>query len=603
MRRFISIIVIAIALLGPTYGETPSDVIITLDGVEMSLEEPVYIIEGRTLVPVRYIFEPLGLEVTWDAENFIASGIKEGLDIKMPIGSTEATVNGEVIELDVAARIINSRTYVPIRFVAESTGAEVGWDQETYTVSILSKPGVFDHLESQYILSLIYDDVYDDDGPEMDVLKNQYETIRDNAFDQRSVFLDEKEQAKLDLIELAASFGLILDPNKAMSDLLVEFHMNKTKLTENLSYQMKQDYKPLTLNSGDVYYGTLKDNQVTGYGLYEFVNGSKILGYFDNARRNGYVTEIYDVGYDYTLFNMDKESGLQFTYNQYDDYDMFRVSYHTEGLGQGLSYIMYRSDNTILSERFTQFDQDNIDGLIYYIFENNYQTFYPPSVNNRLLSIYSDGKIYIYPTDKTGVSVPEFDGYGYLEYPDGVAYIGEFIDGSRSGDGMYFAPEDESIETNLMDTLAEDILSEIIVDGLSEEEKIKRIHDYLANHVRYDPNPIGENSYKSASHTAYGAFVDGIAVCDGYAEAFKYLLDKVAIENVLIFGEGNDNGDLEGNVNHAWNLIKVGDQYYHYDLTWNDNDDGISYKYYKKDSAYFLNTHWWVEEDYITYLN
>jgi transglutaminase/protease-like cytokinesis protein 3 len=171
---------------------------------------------------------------------------------------------------------------------------------------------------------------------------------------------------------------------------------------------------------------------------------------------------------------------------------------------------------------------------------------------------------------------------------------------------MYYAPEDLSdTSSNLMDQLAREILEEIINEEDSDLEKIKSIHDYLANHILYDPNPIAENDYKDISHTAYGALIDGVAVCDGYAEAFKYLLDKTTIENILIFGEVDEDGNFEGAVNHAWNLIKLEDGYHHYDLTWNDDDTNnkVLYEFYSKDSIFFDDTHKWNQDDYNIYLN
>jgi len=91
--------------------------------------------EGRTLVPLRHIFEALGAEVKWDASTRTVTGIK-GSDRLTENDSKEALVNGETKELDVPATIVNGRTLVPVRSISESLGAEVSWDDNSKTVII-----------------------------------------------------------------------------------------------------------------------------------------------------------------------------------------------------------------------------------------------------------------------------------------------------------------------------------------------------------------------------------------------------------------------------------------------------------------------------------
>lgn len=92
--------------------------------------------EGRTLVPLRYIFEALGAEVKWDAATRTVTGIKGSDEIVLKIDSKDAVVNGETRKLDVPATILNGRTLVPARFISESLGAEVLWDGDSKTVII-----------------------------------------------------------------------------------------------------------------------------------------------------------------------------------------------------------------------------------------------------------------------------------------------------------------------------------------------------------------------------------------------------------------------------------------------------------------------------------
>lgn len=83
---------------------------------------------GRTLVPLRAIFETFGAEVTWDGATSTVTAVKDGTEVKLTIDNPTAYKNGEAIELDVPAKIINGRTLVPVRFVSDCFDVLVNWD-------------------------------------------------------------------------------------------------------------------------------------------------------------------------------------------------------------------------------------------------------------------------------------------------------------------------------------------------------------------------------------------------------------------------------------------------------------------------------------------
>jgi Copper amine oxidase N-terminal domain/Bacterial Ig domain len=89
---------------------------------------------GRVFVPLRSIFERLGASVVYQSGTINAQ--RHNQSISLQIGSTQATVNGQVQVLDVAPFIIGATTYVPLRFVAQSFGSNVGYDSSTQVVSI-----------------------------------------------------------------------------------------------------------------------------------------------------------------------------------------------------------------------------------------------------------------------------------------------------------------------------------------------------------------------------------------------------------------------------------------------------------------------------------
>lgn len=114
--------------------------VVYLDGKKLNFDVEPIIENGRTLVPLRAIFEALGAQVDWDNDTRTVTAVKGKTTVVLTIGSTQPTVNGEVRTLDVAAKISSSRTLAPVRFVGEAFGSTVGWDAATRIVSISSKP-------------------------------------------------------------------------------------------------------------------------------------------------------------------------------------------------------------------------------------------------------------------------------------------------------------------------------------------------------------------------------------------------------------------------------------------------------------------------------
>lgn len=109
---------------------------LVVDGTNVQTDIPPVIVDGRTLVPVRALFESLGATVGWEESTQTATATKGSTVISMQIGNTTAYVNGVAKTLDVPAQTIEGRTMVPARFVAESLNATVNWDSASDTVKI-----------------------------------------------------------------------------------------------------------------------------------------------------------------------------------------------------------------------------------------------------------------------------------------------------------------------------------------------------------------------------------------------------------------------------------------------------------------------------------
>jgi len=122
-------------------GIGPSDeILVRVDGEYVNFDQPPAIVNDRTLVPVRAIFEAMGITVDWNASSRTVTATRDNTSISLAIDSNVIykTVNGETItvEIDVPAQILGDRTMVPARAVAQSFGASVNWDAKTRTVII-----------------------------------------------------------------------------------------------------------------------------------------------------------------------------------------------------------------------------------------------------------------------------------------------------------------------------------------------------------------------------------------------------------------------------------------------------------------------------------
>ncbi len=107
-----------------------------------------------------------------------------------------------------------------------------------------------------------------------------------------------------------------------------------------------------------------------------------------------------------------------------------------------------------------------------------------------------------------------------------------------------------------------------------------RVHDALAAHVTYDTTAASTGAY--LPHTAYGALVDGRAVCDGYAKAYEYLLNRCGITASVVTSTA---------LLHAWSIVSLGADWYETDVTWDDDGDAGSHSYYDLTTAQMTAAH------------
>lgn len=116
--------------------EPPKEIRVLVDNNPLVMDVAPIIREGRTMVPMRAIFESQGASVRWNASDQSIIAQKGDIIIQLQIGSDQGLINGTPVKLDAAPIIYEGRTLGPARFISESLGASVEWDPEEQTVLI-----------------------------------------------------------------------------------------------------------------------------------------------------------------------------------------------------------------------------------------------------------------------------------------------------------------------------------------------------------------------------------------------------------------------------------------------------------------------------------
>ena len=167
--------------------------------------------------------------------------------------------------------------------------------------------------------------------------------------------------------------------------------------------------------------------------------------------------------------------------------------------------------------------------------------------------------------------------------------------------GVHLKPQAMQMNEAL-DVKANKIVSSLKAESSNEYSLLMNLYNSLQRNIKYDNEEFHATlegiSKSPASHTAYGAIVNRVAVCDGFSLAFVLLAQKLGFECMLAFGQSAYSSMSV--VEHAWNIIKIKDKFYHMDITWDTlkyNGFGeYSYDYFALRDEEISNDHKWVKE-------
>ena len=276
-----------------------------------------------------------------------------------------------------------------------------------------------------------------------------------------------------------------------------------------------------------------------------------------------------------SIYDAEKQSSNnnieKYYYSQLNEYGKIiydKMYMNTENLKTGNYNVRFDNEfNSLLQ-------QDNGSDVL----DNAFQSALNALIYDNPGMFYLDiTKMYLY-TETTTIVIKKIYKV-YIGPEEGKTYLAEGFN----------SKQDVENAINLINEKVEEI--KLTLAGTAYT-KMKKVHDYLVDNIEYDQTISEMNIYN-----IYGALVQKRAVCEGYAKAFKYILDELEINSMLICGIGtNSKGESE---NHAWNYIKLNNVWYAVDVTWDDPiiigggtlTDSHRYKYFLKGSNEFYVDH------------
>ena len=241
-----------------------------------------------------------------------------------------------------------------------------------------------------------------------------------------------------------------------------------------------------------------------------------------------------------------------------------------------ISNVELLNKNEYYKENYSSFIKETEDYLVKN--KSDLINVYYSAINNGFenLTFYCDDS-YIACFNDINSLDNENDNFSYINQLVNVYNTYSSIESTYSSNNRVDIKINKKYSKETIDKINDEInrvLSVLDINKYSDiREKIKVIHDYLANNNTYDNDKDnGTSSYNSDS--AYGALFEGKAICSGYTDAMSLFLDKLSIPNTRLASE-----------NHVWNIIKIGETWYHLDLTWDDpvtsnGTDVIIYDYF-----------------------
>ena len=266
MKKILTLLIIALLAFTPISVSAQGDITVLLDGTKIEFDQPPIIMNSRTMVPVRAIYEALGAEVKWDDQTKTASGTKCGITISFTIDVAKVVINYNELEIDAPATIVNSRTLVPVRALAEGFGVHVDWDGDTRTVLLTNEnppvetsvDGKINKIPTTYTY---HGQINAENKP------NGYGTA---YFPDGRIFC-----------------GSFMNKYSKDGFLFYTNPENGIKSAQQYDEGKSTGYVEMEWPDGNVYKGNYQNGQFTGYGELYMVDGTVYRGEWANGKYEG----------------------------------------------------------------------------------------------------------------------------------------------------------------------------------------------------------------------------------------------------------------------------------------------------------------------------
>ncbi|MDO4978079.1 MAG: copper amine oxidase N-terminal domain-containing protein [Eubacteriales bacterium] len=334
-KRFISILLtlVMVIVVSTAMCFAEGEIKVLLDGEELVFDVAPQLINDRTMVPMRKIFEAMGASVEWEDNTQTVTAVKGDIIVVMQIDNKVIKVNGKEITLDVPPQLVSSRTLVPVRAVAESLDAQVDWDEVSNTVIITSTDK---NIEDIYKHTNPTIDFSGDDG----IMSELHRGLR-LLFEQEALpkmLFENSEKLKVSIVEQPEEFLTFVDNevwSVCMNNLIVRYMANSEEeyviSSEDDIYkyinELSDKYHLHAYENYDVDAVKLSDNQYLILLNMADISDSLKVSDLDKMLISSYIGILYDSSADciyyylleksiddrYALCSIN-ESGEHFTY-------------------------------------------------------------------------------------------------------------------------------------------------------------------------------------------------------------------------------------------------------------------------------------------------
>lgn len=417
MKKLLSFILVAVMLSVACFAA--DDVTVKLNGEVVDCAaygQPATIVEGRTLVPLRAIFEALGATVEWDQATKTVSSELDGTSIKLTIGENTLYKNGEGVTLDVPAMIMNGRTLVPARAIAEAYGVGVEWDAATRTVILTKEEKVEEPAEPELAEGTFFvltgENYTGDEGYRFlagTTVEPQIVENPDDASD-KVVFIHSEFTEKASWTYFRNSVGVEFKPGERY---LVKFKARLEKRADDM--EIPEASVGICFRFGDsTEDGTFKDHGV----------GGSIKVFNDKWTEVAFVytapeTLLPEVGSEFGIFgNPNNNVAISFYL------DDVSLAIYDGAAADGF----HTAESFEEAEAKADFDINNVKGLVYDLNEDNGEfriTGSTPEYKDGHLVMTSEGETQIDPIinfiDVSGISADEYGAVAVRFKAEGVA--------------------------------------------------------------------------------------------------------------------------------------------------------------------------------------